>query len=106
MRTSVRYIQAMRKVGDMKIYAKIFDLANGKYANMSELARAMEISPSYVYRVQHRTRSISKKFIIGAMKAFPGNKFDDLFYFDTRLEPVNQITRIPETPGRQKRRGS
>ncbi|MDH5695954.1 MAG: hypothetical protein OEZ00_05040 [Dehalococcoidia bacterium] len=26
-------------------------------------------------------RNINRKFIIGAVRAFPGYKFDDLFYF-------------------------
>jgi len=42
----------------------------------------MDISVSQVYRVLEGKRNINRKFIIGAMKAFPGYKFDDLFYFE------------------------
>ena len=37
---------------------KIFELCNGKYANLSELAQAMGISVSQIYRVQHGKRHI------------------------------------------------
>ena len=56
------------------------------YKNLSELAQAMGISVSQVYRVRECKRHINQKFIIGAIKAFPGCKFDDLFYLD--LEPA------------------
>jgi hypothetical protein len=60
---------------------RVFDLCPGRYKNLSELADAMEISVSQVYRVQEGKRNINCKFIIGAIKAFPGYSFDDLFYF-------------------------
>ena len=67
----------------MLIKTRIFELCNGKYNNLSELARAMEISVSQIYRVQEGKRNINGKFIIGAMRALPGYKFDDLFYLDS-----------------------
>ena len=56
----------------------------------------MRISVSQIYRVREGKRSINQKFIIGAIKAFPGHKFDDLFYL-TEEQPVkeNQGRRIP-----------
>jgi len=40
-------------------------------------------------------RNINRKFIIGAMKAFPGYKFDDLFYFDfTPQAPVGEKSAV------------
>ncbi len=65
----------------MKLKTRIFKL--NRYHNLSELARAMEISVSQIYRVQEGKRNINGKFIIGAMRAFPGYKFDDLFYLDS-----------------------
>ncbi len=47
---------------------------------MSELAQAMGISVSQIYRVKQSKRGINQKFITGAIEAFPGYKFDDLFY--------------------------
>ena len=47
---------------------------------MTELARAMGISGGYIYKVRQGKRGINQKFIIGAIKAFPGYKLDDLFY--------------------------
>jgi hypothetical protein len=65
----------------MLLKTRVFDLCLGRYRNLSELAQAMEISVSQVYRVQEGKRQINCKFIIGAIKAFPGCSFDDLFYF-------------------------
>jgi hypothetical protein len=70
----------------MLLKTRVFDLCPGRYKNLTELAQAMEISVSQVYRVQEGKRKINCKFIIGAIKAFPGHSFDDLFYF------------IPEVP--------
>jgi hypothetical protein len=64
----------------MLLKTRVFDLCPGRYKNLSELAQAMEISVSQVYRVQEGKRNINCKFIIGAIKAFPGHSFDDLFY--------------------------
>jgi len=65
----------------MLVKTKVFELCDSKYNNLSELAEAMEISVSQVYRVREGTRNINQKFIVGAIKAFPEHKFDDLFYF-------------------------
>ena len=58
----------------------MFELYNGKYSNLSELARAMGIATSQIYRVRQGKRRINEKFVIGATRAFPGYKLDDLFY--------------------------
>jgi len=65
----------------MRLKTRIFEL--NLYNNLSELARAMGISVSQIYRVQKGKRNINEKFIVGAMRAFPGLKFDDLFYLDS-----------------------
>ena len=65
---------------NMRLKTRVFGLCNGKYSNLSELAKAMGIASSQVYRVRQGKRSINQKFIIGAVKAFPGYKLDDLFY--------------------------
>ncbi len=64
----------------MKLGTKVFDIGNERYGNLTELARAMGISVSQVYRVRQGKRPISEKFIPGAMKAFPRYELDDLFY--------------------------
>jgi len=64
----------------MKLRTKVFDIGKEKHVNLTELARAMGISVSQVYRVRQRKRPISERFITGAMRAFPGYKLDDLFY--------------------------
>ncbi len=65
----------------MLIRTRIFELHNGKYKNLSELAQTMGISVSQIYRVREGKRHINEKFIVGAIKAFPRHKLDDLFYF-------------------------
>ena len=64
----------------MKLEARILELYKGKYGSLPELARAMGISVGYIYKVRQGKRSINQKFIIGAIKAFPGYKLDALFY--------------------------
>ena len=77
----------------MLIQTRIFQLCNGKYRNLSELAQAMELSVSQVYRVREGKRSINHKFVIGAKKAFPSCRLDELFYLDSEPPP----DRIAET---------
>jgi hypothetical protein len=40
----------------------------------------MGISVSQIYRVREGKRRINQKFIVGALKAFPSHKMDELFY--------------------------
>ena len=65
----------------MIIKTRVFEMANGQYHNLSDLARAMEISVSQIYRVREGKRGINEKFIIGAKMAFPESRLDELFYF-------------------------
>ena len=64
----------------MKLKTRVFELCNGKWRNLAELARTMGISNDLIYRVRRGERNISGRFILGATKAFPGYKLDDLFY--------------------------
>ena len=64
----------------MIIKTKVFELSNGHYRNLTELASTMGLSTSQVYRVREGKRRINQKFIVGAIRAFPGRKFDELFY--------------------------
>ncbi len=72
----------------MIVRTRIFQLCNRNYKNLSELAQAMEISVSQVYRVREGKRSINQKFIVGGIKAFPGHKLDDLFYLVPESPPI------------------
>ncbi|MFC1942071.1 hypothetical protein ACFLWU_02515 [Chloroflexota bacterium] len=67
----------------MIIRTTVFELANAQYDNLSHLAKAMELSVSQVYRVRDGKRGINEKFIIGAKKAFPDHRLDELFYFNS-----------------------
>jgi hypothetical protein len=64
----------------MKLNTRVFELCNGKYRNLVELAQTMRISQDLIYRVRKGERGINGRFIIGATRAFPGYKLDDLFY--------------------------
>lgn len=74
----------------MIVKTRIFQFCNGYYKNLSELAQVMGISISQIYRVREGKRQINQKFIVGAMKAFPNHKLDDLFYLTTGLPAVTE----------------
>ena len=65
----------------MIIKTRVFELNQTHRQNLTELAQAMGLSVSQVYRVRQGKRPINQKFIIGAIKAFPEYKLDELFYF-------------------------
>jgi len=88
-------IIATWQVKGMILKTRVFDLYAERYRNLSELAEAMELSVSQVYRVIEGKRNINRKFIIGAIKAFPGYKFDDLFYFVPEA-PVVKISEFQQ----------
>ena len=67
----------------MIIKTRVFEMANGKFHNLSDLAMAMGLSVSQVYRVREGKRGINEKFIVGAKRAFPNSRLDELFYFVT-----------------------
>ena len=71
--------EAVDKVIMGKLKTRVYDLYKGKFNNITELAKAMGVSPGYVYKVQQGKRRINQKFIIGVMKVFPG-RLDDYFY--------------------------
>lgn len=83
----------------MIIKTRIFELCNGDFKNLTELAGAMRLSTSQVYRVREGKRRINQKFIVGAIKAFPGRKFDDLFYLAPE-QPVVTRNYHPESSQR------
>jgi hypothetical protein len=75
----------------MIIRTRVFDIADGKFHNLSELARAMGLSVSQVYRVREGKRGINEKFIVGAKMAFPDLRLDELFYFNGDQSPRNAM---------------
>jgi len=75
----------------MIIKTRVFEMSNGKYHNLSDLAKAMGLSVSQVYRVREGKRGINEKFIIGAKKAFPDSRLDELFYFNSGQSSGNMV---------------
>jgi len=69
------------------VKTRVFDLSYPNYRNLSELAQAMGVSVSQVYRVREGKRCINQSFIVGAIKAFPERRLDNLFYLASE-EPV------------------
>ncbi len=65
----------------MVIKTRVFELRRGKYKNLSELASAMGMSVSQIYRVHKGESHINQTFILGAIQAFPGRTLNELFYF-------------------------
>jgi len=82
----------------MIVWTRIFELADGNYKNLSELAETMGISVSQIYRVREGKRRINQKFIVGAIKAFPNHKLEELFYLSSEPEDEQSVT---EKPGRE-----
>lgn len=68
----------------MELKTKVYELHASLHPdrNLTQLAEAMGIHFSQVYRVLEGKRGITRKFIIGAVKAFPEYKLDDLFYVE------------------------
>ena len=64
----------------MIIKTRVFEGGSNGYKNLTELAQAMGISVSQIYRIRQGKRSINQKFIVGAIRAFPQYKLDELFY--------------------------
>jgi hypothetical protein len=78
----------------MLIRTRVFELCNGNYRNLSALAGVMGLSISQVYRVREGKRSINQKFIIGAKKAFPDYRLDELFYLDSEFGHADKVEPI------------
>ena len=82
----------------MIVKTRIFELCDDDYGNLSELARTMGISVSQIYRIRQGKRSINQKFIVGAIKAFPRYKLDELFYLAPESPeigfPLNDSSRM------------
>ncbi len=74
----------------MLLKTRIFALYKRKYANVSELAQAMGMSVSQIYRVHRGKCDIKQEFIIGAIKAFPEYAFDNLFGFAYDNSPFTE----------------
>ena len=73
----------------MIVKTRVFEFCDSRYRNLSELAEAMGVSVSQVYRVREGKRYINQKFIVGAIKAFPEHRLDDLFYLVPDMPAVN-----------------
>lgn len=78
----------------MLIRTRVFELCNGNYRSLSDLAGVMGLSISQVYRVREGKRSINQKFIIGAKKAFPDYRLDELFYLDSEFDHADKVEPI------------
>jgi len=85
----------------MIVRTRIFELNGGRYRNLSELAGAMGISVSQIYRVREGKRRINQKFIVGAIKAFPECRLEELFYLvpETQEKPEEQAVAEKERVG-------
>lgn len=83
------------KVSVVIVQTRVFELCHERYGNLSELAQAMGIFVSQIYRVREGKRKINQKFIAGAIKAFPEYRFSELFYIAQDDRPVGTAVTIP-----------
>ena len=58
--------EILRVEASLKLKTRAFALGNGRYHNLSQMAQAMGISTSHIYRVRRGERRISEKFIMRA----------------------------------------
>ncbi len=65
-----------------KLKTRIFKLADLAGLTLADLAEAMGVDVSTVYRVKMGQRNIGDAFITGAKRAFPTMDLDDLFYVE------------------------
>ena len=79
----------------MIVKTRIFELYDGSYSNLSELAHTIGISVSQIYRIREGTRSINQGFIVGAIRAFPQYRLDELFYLAPDSGNGESEKRIP-----------
>ena len=73
----------------MIVKTRIFQFGNRHYKNFFEVAQAMGISVSQLYRVREGKCHINQKFIAGAIKAFPNYNLNNLFYLSPELPTVS-----------------
>ena len=66
----------------MMVKTRIFNLSRSRFHNLSQLAGAMGVSVSQVYRVKEGSRPINQRFIVGAARAFPRRRLGELFYLE------------------------
>ena len=78
----------------MMLKTRVFELCNGRYKNLTELAQVMELSVSQVYHVRENKRNINQKFILSTIKAFPDCRFSDLFYIAPDNKPSETTVTI------------
>ncbi len=77
----------------MLIRTRIFELCDGNRRNLSDLVGIMGLSISKVYRVCEGKHFINQKFI-GAKKAFPDYRLDELLYLDSEFGQVDKVESI------------
>jgi hypothetical protein len=80
--TTLDHIERTAGKGKLELKTRVFDLQPEYYRSLTEMAKAMGISVSQVYRVLEGKRRINQRFILGAVRAFPGYMLDDLFYVE------------------------
>jgi len=83
----------------IRIVTNVFKFYEGRYDNLSELSEAMGVSVSQIYRVKQGKRHINEKFIVGAIKAFPDYRLDELFYLKSpSLAEMDNVTTLNGKP--------
>jgi hypothetical protein len=83
----------------LRIRTRVFDVAlRGPmgYWTDRRLAEAMGIHETTLHRVKKGIHPPSNAFIAGALKAYPGKGFDDLFYVDVddTPAPVRELAEV------------
>lgn len=77
----------------MSLRTGIFEMASGYgYGSLRSLARAMGVDVSTLSRVKRKEVGIGNDFVLGALRAFPDKRFDDLFEIVADEQPAETTT--------------
>ena len=71
----------MESLPDMRVKTGVMNHSRSRL-NLSQLARAMDVSVRQIYPVKEDSRPINQRFIVGVTRAFPGRRPYELLYLE------------------------
>lgn len=67
---------------------RVFDLATARGWDQRRLAKAMGLSDTTLSKIQHGHRTMGRRFMEGALRAFPDLGWNDLFWYEPLEVPA------------------
>ncbi len=72
----------------MELATVIPEIYNSRYTDLRELATAMRLPVGVMLPILSGKEPISQDFVVGAIRAFPDHRLDELFYFRIHTNPL------------------